>query len=233
MDEIKIKTWIMWAVILFAVGVLADYFFWHKVLGQRKFDAQTQGEVIAPATGSAAAPGTPGTPDNSFIETPAEQPPEGPSAKNNFLESLKKCAPEVAAQTIATPEALMEYLQKSVGAKQQDISVENFHLTLADGSKRRVHVIAADSSNGTEAKEIRYFKLDAEGLPERMATKPGDTLESLLAEGAVTRHEQRSQILLKDGSSVDLEMHDKTVYEFQYNNHGKVLSCRFSACQCP
>ena len=174
---------------------------------------------------------TPGV-DNSFIIDPATSEQTAPSTKDNFLESLRKCAPEVAAQTIATPEALMEYLKKSVGIKKDEISVENYHLTMKDGTPRRVHIIAADNTNGNEKKEVRYFKLDEEGYPERIATKPTDTVESLLAEGAVTRHEVRSDLELKDGSSVNLEMHDQKVFEFQFNNHGKVLSCRYSACHC-
>jgi len=232
MEPIKLRTWITWALILFALGLLADYFFLHLLFHEKN---NAKKEVItAPVTpGATVAPAH--TPDETFIadnENEAESEAESRS-KDNFLESLQKCAPEVAAQAIATPEALMEYLKKSVGVSKDEISLENYHLTLPDGSKRRVHVVIADNTNSPDKKEIRLFKLDAEGYPERLKLRGDETLESLLAMGTVTRHEAKSELLLKDGSTVSLEMHDKKVFEFQYNNHGKVLSCRFKDCQCP
>lgn len=233
MEPIKLRVWITWGIILFCLGVASDYYFWH-LLFQEKTGATQEAPAI-PADETAAAPpqasATPG--DNSFIAgtqgTVSE--PSG-EIKDNFLDSLKACAPEVAAQAIATPEALMEYLQKSIGIKTEEVSLENFHLTLPDGSKRRVHVVVSDNTNSTTKKEIRLFKLDAEGYPERLPLKGHETLQSLLAQGTQTRHEARSQLLLKDGSSVNLERHDQKVFEFQFSNHGKILSCRFKECLC-
>jgi hypothetical protein len=236
MKEIKLKTWILWAVVLFSLGLFADYFFWHLLLGQRHGELMEKAgvEISAPAIVDDEA--DPEVDDNStFItESKTEADPNGtPTAKENFLETLQACAPEVAAQAIATPEALIEYLQKSVGIAKETVSVENYHLTLADGSRRRVHVIAADNSNAPDKKEIRYYKLDQEGYPERLPLQKTDSLQSLLGQGTVTRHELRADLKLKDGSAVQLERHDQKVFEFQYNNHGRVLSCRMAHCQCP
>ncbi|KHD88312.1 MAG: hypothetical protein OM95_09185 [Bdellovibrio sp. ArHS] len=232
MKPITLKVWIIWALVLFALGVLADFYFLHILFHEKQNGNEPAVEAVLPPTSevSAAKSGV----DSSFLDRDAdERTSQEPAPRNNFLAALKSCAPEVAAQAIATPEALMEYLQKSVGVAHEDISVENYHLTLKDGTLRRIHVIASDNTNSPEKKEIRYFKLDAEGYPERLPLKGDETVESLLAQGTVTKHEVKSKLELKDGSTVNLEMHDQRAYEFQYNNHGKVLSCRFSTCQCP
>lgn len=232
MNEIKIRTWILWAVILFSAGVVADYFFWHLLLGQQKQESAGVSEVAGDKT---AAASTSTLIDDSFIENPevkkAKQDPT-PTEKDNFLESLQKCAPEVAAQTIATPEALIEYLEKSTGVQAEELALENYHLTLPDGSVRRVHQILADNTNSRSVKELRFFKLDAEGYPERIPLKGSETLESLLAQGRIDRHEVKKQLRLKDGSSVSLETHDQRIFEFQFNNLGKILSCRYKECLC-
>nr|WP_295905360.1 hypothetical protein [uncultured Bdellovibrio sp.] len=232
MKPIKLKTWIMWGLILFGLGLFTDYFFFH-ILFHAKNGATATPETGAVIASSPTENQNTKTPDNSFLgEATNTEADTTSSSKDNFLESLQLCAPEVAAQAIATPEALIEYLQKSVGVKEEEISLENYHLTMADGSKRRVHVITSDNTNSADKKEIRFFKLDEEGYPERLPLKGNETVASLLAQGKITKHEVKSQLVLKDGSSVALEKHDSKVFEFQYNNHGKTLSCRFKDCQC-
>lgn len=232
MKEIKLKTWIIWAVILFSVGLLADYFFWHLILGGRN-QASEVIENSIPTT----IPFSENAPQEepvSIINDPVvEEKIVAEAHRDNFLESLQKCAPEIAAQAIATPEALMAYLKKSIGIENEDIIIENYHITLKDGSLRRIHIVAADDSNSPSKKEIKLFKLDEEGYPERIATEPTETLESLLAQGSISRHEVRSVLTLKDNSSVNMELHDEKVFEFQFNNHGKILSCRYTSCYCP
>lgn len=237
MKEIKLRTWILWAVVLFSLGIVADYFFWHLLLGQKHEELlqKTEAEVSAPPSAPFAAKLDQEEKVSSFIReshTEAE-PTTGGATKDNFLESLQACAPEVAAQGIGTPEALIEYLAKSVGVQQESVTVENYHVTLADGSFRRIHVIATDKSNLPDKKEIRYYKLDQEGYPERLPLQKEDSLQTLLEQGTLTRHEAKSSLKLKDGSAVELEKHDQKVFEFQYNNHGRILSCRLSQCQCP
>lgn len=229
MKSIKLKTWIIWALILFSVGLVADYFFWHLLFHER-LNEKINAPIENPASTSTNKKGQ----DDSFIGE-SSNPTTSTENKevNNFLASLQKCAPEIAAQAIATPESLIEYLQKSIGVTKEEISLENYHLVLPDGSVRRVHIVTSDNTNSTTQKEIRFFKLDQEGYPERLPLSDKDTLESLLAMGKVTRHEIRSQLTLKDGTTANLEKHDNTVFEFQFNNHGKILSCRFKNCQCP
>ncbi|MEN0058987.1 MAG: hypothetical protein AAGB31_09140 [Bdellovibrio sp.] len=225
--EIKIKTWALWALILFSLGLATDYFFFHVL-----FHTQNPNSATTPAVAQAASP----TEDEDLsTDLAAEMDEEDAAAsdKDNFLASLKQCAPEVAAQTIATPEALLEYLKKSVGIQTEEVTLENYHLTLPNGELRRLQLLTADNTNSVEQRELRFFKVDEEGQPDPIALKKEETLESLLAMGTVTRHEVKAQWLLKDSSSISVEKHNERVFELQYNNHGKVLSCRFKDCICP
>lgn len=228
MNSIKFKTWLLWAAVLFILSLLADYYFLHILFHEKNNAASaTISEGAREANDEEEE-------DDSFLgEGNTSESEQSDSNVNSFLESLKGCAPEIAAQGIGTPEALVEYLQKSVGVANQDVFVENFHITLPDGSKRRVHVIMDDNTNSTQKKEIRFFKLDAEGYPDRLPLKNSDTLESLLALGTLTRHESKSLVTLKDDTFLEVEMHDNKVFEFQYNNQGRILSCRYTDCVCP
>lgn len=226
MEPIKLKTWIIWAAILFILGVFADYYFLHFLFHEKKSEMTT--------------------PQLEVVMDPAQKPNEVPVVANSrtseeneqnipdtFLENLKKCAPEIAAQAVGTPEALLLYLRQSIGVAKEEVHLENFHLTLPDGSERRLQVLVSDSTNTPDKKELRFFKLDKEGYPERLPLRESDTQESLLRLGKLTQHESKRTIHLKDKSSVAVEEHNNQVYEFQFNNHGRVLSCRLRACQCP
>lgn len=229
MNSIPLKNWIIAAVVLFLVGAAADYYFLHIL-----FHAK-HAEEHESFKNSDISPEPIPSPDDNFPGEKGDsaEAPKAATAKDNFLVSLKACAPEVAAQAVATPEALIEYLQKSVGIAKEEVSLENYHITTPDGSQRRIHIITSDDTNSKTKKELRFFKLDNEGYPERLPIRADTTLDSLLSLGTTTRHEIRSTFGLKDGGVLDLEKHDKVVFEFQYNNHGKVLSCRLTDCSCP
>ncbi|MDG0815864.1 hypothetical protein [Bdellovibrio svalbardensis] len=233
MGPIKFKTWITAVVVLFVLGVLADYYFLHLLFKEKQ--QQLNGSVPAAAVIRDSNSNT-GAYEEQVKPTPTtgdSAPESAAENKDTFLDSLKTCAPEIAAQAIATPEALIEYLRKSIGVKSEDISVENFHLLLKDGSKRRIHVVDSDNTNSKNKKELRLFSVDAEGYPEPVPLKGTETLDSLLAMGQVEGHEVKSQLLLKDGGTVTLETHNNNVFEFQYTHQNKILSCRLKDCQCP
>ncbi|WP_413560485.1 hypothetical protein [Bdellovibrio sp. HCB209] len=228
MKQITFKHWIIWAAVLFVLGIAADHYFLH-ILFPLKQDA-LYGAVTSdqPTPGAYAT----ATHTDTTLQGEAGTVPVVDTGKDTFNASLNACAPEIAAQAIGTPEALMEYLRKSLGVTSEDITVENYHLTLPDNSQRRIHVIAADNTNSKTAQTVKFYKLDAEGLPEEIPLKADDSIEKLLALGKITRNEKKMDLKLKDGSAVSLEMHDNKVYQFQFNNHGKVLSCLYKDCQC-
>lgn len=227
MEPIKIRTWIMWALILFVLGLFADLYFFHLLFKEKHAPGLNETAEVS----SEQTPGATKAVDASFISKDSNF-ENKENGTDNFLDSLKACAPEIAAQAIATPEALLEYLRKSVGIQNEVISLENYHITLPDGSKRRIHIVTSDQTNSADKTELRFFAVDKEGSPERLPLRGDETVESLLAQGTQTRHEVRSQVFLKDNTILNLETHDQKVYEFQYNNQNKILSCRFSECLC-
>jgi len=161
--------------------------------------------------------------------TPYTVEAEKPSSKDTFRASLQTCAPDIAAQGIGTPEALMEYLKKSVGVAKEEVDVQNYHITLPDNSERRIQVRLTDAGK----KELLFFKLDAQGYPEQLPINGDETLESLLSQGHLVRKEVKANWSLKDKTHVTLQTHDDRIFEFQYMGHQKVLSCRYTDCQCP
>lgn len=236
MKVISTRTWLTSALLLLALGLAADYFFLHYLFTIQSADSSAEIVDLQEPQSTTAT--------TSSRKTPAQEPLSSETKKNsdssptqaeinNFRDSLDRCAPEISAQGIGTPEALIEYLTKTVGTKRYDNVIENYHLTLPDGSERRVQVVVDDNTNSTTKKELRFFKLDQEGYPERLNLRKTDTLESLLALGNLKRQEIKSEVQLKDGTSLTFETHNNKVYEFQFNNLGKMLSCRNSSCHCP
>ena len=244
MGPIKLKTWLVWAIVLFVLGISADYYFLH-ILFKEKQD-QLNGALPASMTVSDSSENTAGPEETDVAddeEAMKENPPvigdsvDGESDTNptndNFLASLKKCAPDIAAQAVSTPEALVAHLRQTVGVKNENVTLENFHLLWKDGSQRRLQVLNSDDSNNPNKKELRLFKLDGEGYPEPLPLKGHETLPALLSMGQVQSHEVKSQVVLKNKGQLELEMHDNQVFEFQYHEpSGKTLSCRLKDCQC-
>lgn len=233
MRPIKLKNWIISILFLIGLGLIADYYFLHVLFHQKNQSAQevedgaAELEGIIPAW-NAPAPGVlPKTEDNGSDE---EQEPD--SAEDNFLENLQKCSPEAAAKNVISPDDFVTYLKEVVGIEKQETDIENYHLRLTDGSVRRVHVTVSDSSNDGNRKEIRLFKLDDEGYPERLPLKKNQTLAALLDQGEVFRKELRGRWELRDGTHLAVEMHNDSVFEFQYKGDGKILSCRLKKCLC-
>jgi hypothetical protein len=160
-------------------------------------------------------------------------PPTQPTSEvDNFIESLALCSPQLSEKNITTPENLIQALRKSDSFKSEDIAIENFHLILKDGTERRVHVVTTDNTNSNHKKEIHLYRLDDEGYPVSLALSQNETLDSLLTMGEMKKHEMTSELKFKDGQSLNLEMHDQQVYEFQLMNGGKILSCHNRACRC-
>lgn len=238
MKSTKPKTGIIGALILLGMGVLGGFYLFHGPSKEKSDIRKTESTQSVPLKGAPAKSTddeanlneVSGANTNTSDKSATTKIPE--LDKDTFLISLKNCSPEISAQTVTNPEALLEYLKKNVGIEKEETSVENFHLRLPDGSTRRIHIIGADNTNSAHNKELRFFKLDAEGYPERIPLKGHETLQSLLSLGTLTKHEVKVLFILKDGTSINAEMHDQNVYEFQYNNHGKVFSCRYKECLC-
>lgn len=127
MKSVTLKIWIIWTVVLFAVGLLADYYFLHLLFQEKH---QTFKETVLEPEQEVA------TDQEVFTEVPATAHEEPLNQEDNFLPMLQKCAPEIAAQTISTPEALVEYLRKSIGIRTESVLQDReLKLTLKDGTE--------------------------------------------------------------------------------------------------
>lgn len=126
MKSVTLKIWIIWTVVLFAVGLLADYYFLHLLFQEKH---QTFKETVLEPQQEAE--------QNPMVEASASARQDVPEAsQDNFLPMLQRCAPEIAAQTISTPEALIEYLRKSVGIRtESQLQDSELQLVLKDGTE--------------------------------------------------------------------------------------------------
>lgn len=229
MNPKHFKTWFISAVVLFSLVMAADYLFLHVLFKGSELEIQESGNDVYFANKDKPSEKLEQI-DESFISEPGNN-PTSEKSENNFLEALKQCAPDIAAQTVSTPEALVAYLSKSVGAGREIITVENYHLKMTDGAVHRIHVLdIGDTEHNT--KEIRYFSLDEEGLPVREYNQEHLGLEKLLQRGTLLRHEQKSELELKDGGKLSLEKHDNKVVELRYFFKGSSLVCAETQCLC-
>lgn len=248
MNHISWQRWAATFAILLVLSFLADYFFLHLLFDPSKRALHRNGDGSAIAgeattsegqkAESGSAPSAAGVSANEAT-TGAGAPPAG---QDNFLQTLQQCHDEVSSQGITTPEALMNYLDRSIGKESESIEIENYIFTLPDGSERRIHLAQADNTNSKDKRELRFFGVDAEGYPQRIELTPEqksmpleDLKKSLLAQGELREHQVKSSVNLRDGSFLSVETHNKNVYEFQWrgnNPEDHTLSCRNRSCLC-
>lgn len=126
MKSVTLRIWIIWTIVLFSVGLLADYYFLHLLFQEKH---QTFKETVLEPTQEEVS-------DKDPVEPPTGSTTSEQLQTDNFLPQLQECAPEIAAQTISTPEALIEYLRKSIGVRTENQLKDNeLHLTLKDGTE--------------------------------------------------------------------------------------------------
>lgn len=236
MDQDKKIRWGLIIVVFFFVGLAVDYFFLH-ILFQVKLKEHQRLEQTLPPVEKPSSQQPQASP--SSPTTIAAQDPQAQAASlAQFQEKAAQCmGPELGKS--GSPDELMSALEKINPVVKSQFQLENTHIQLPDGSQRRMHLIVADNTNHKNALELRYFKLDAEGLPERIELSPEQTfnpkpafLESLKKQGTVIFHQTKDTKTLKDGASLVLTKVNEKVYEFQIFNHGKTFSCREFNCVC-
>lgn len=228
--------WGLVIVSLFFIGLAVDYFFLH-ILFQEKLKLQQKQEELLPPSEEPSSQRQQPAPSSPAAVT--YQDPQVPATSAaQFQEKAEKClGPQLGKNP--TPDELIQDLEKTNPVVKNQFQLENTHIQLPDGSQRRMHLIVADDTNHKNARELRYFKVDDEGLPERIALPPEQTynpkpefLESLKKQGTVIFHQTKDTKTLRDGTSMVLTMVNEKVYEFQIFNHGKTFSCRETNCVC-
>lgn len=224
--------------IVLVIALAVDYYVLHilfpikqKALIERSLNEMTAAEksVFQPAEQKQAPPERSDiTPDiaQSLFEA-------------SFRKALGNCAPEIAAQGIGSPKGLLEYLKTAVGIEIDQVQIENYNFILKDGSERRIHLIPADESNSSSSKEMRYYKLDAEGLPERIflpkeeALNPSPAvIEKLMKDSTLKLHQIKSSIKYKDQTQVAVDFVNDGVQSLQFFGPQKTLNCDTQECVC-
>ncbi len=117
MEKISWQRWVTVCVVLVLLGLAADYYFLHILFDQKR-KALIEETVAA---------------NNASTATETENAaPAVALGKDNFLESLKTCRPDISSQGITTPEALLTYLEKSVGTESGSLGGNSFAQQGAD-----------------------------------------------------------------------------------------------------
>lgn len=242
MKPISLKSWIVASIALIVLGLMADYYFLHILFNEKVQAMKEQGFLPAdgnPATQEnvvkAIIEGR--APDVTNLTKLGKDSPQGP---DNFLATLQQCLPEISSQGIATPEALMEYFKKSIGTEKEIKNIRNYHIRLPDGSIERVHLAASEESDGEATmyliKEHSNGKLEEmpmiNELPANDTTAEQSALETELKKGELIQEESRERWVLKDGSHLAVEIHNKKIFDFKYEGHGRFFNCHWNNCTC-
>lgn len=153
-------------------------------------------------------------------------------APEQFESSLRSCAPERQASTL---ESLLTSLESETPAGKQT-QWRNYVLTWGDGSERRVMVTPKENANTRFAWDIKFFSVDAEGLPvpEELPANvegPGD-LARLLSMGEVRGGAEAYQIALNSAESLLIERRDGRITDFQWRRGDKSMLCSVERCTC-
>lgn len=159
--------------------------------------------------------------------------------QKDFQAKISECFENPHLTSAETPEIFLKNLIAENPVEDSQFEMENTHVQLPDGSLRRIHLIPSDSSNNAKTLELRYFKLDGEGLPERIPLSRQQTInpshefiQSLKNQGKVVFHQLKQHQLLQDGTQVALNQVDDKIFEMQIFGAGKTFSCRAMKCQC-
>lgn len=231
--------WIVSICAVVLLGLVVDYYFLHVLFREKQLESFTR-EFELMGFSEPEAEGAPLS-DNSEGDDPLESLAQETSAAEQarLLEVLRECAPEVVAQGITTQEGLITYIEKSVGILEKQVDIENYNIVLPDNTERRLHLIPLENSNSTSGRELRYFKLDDEGYPIRIPLRPEEsmnpseqTIKTLVSQGQIKLHQLKSHWNLKDGTQLQLEVHNDEVFEVQWVGREKTLSCRLQDCVC-
>lgn len=116
MEKITWQRWVTVCVVLVLLGLAADYYYLHFLFNQKQKNLI---EETAPAESQESQADS-----ASQTEMPTASAPV--LGQNNFLDSLKACRPDISAQGVTTPEALLTYLEKSIGVESSELGGNTF-----------------------------------------------------------------------------------------------------------
>jgi hypothetical protein len=224
-----------WTVLILLVLVVWFFF----VHGLAKSPASTpQEEESSP---SAPVPFHSSPPELADAKTDA---PQRIAAAINpklmdFQKKIHDCLPDLTWVNIETADQLLKSEIAGNPVQKLEFEMENTHIELPDGSLRRIQLIPSEKVQSSKNSELRYFKLDSEGLPERIPLSEKETyrpskeiIEALKSQGRVVFHQIKQHQWLKDGTQIEINEVDGRVFEIQIAKPDKTLSCRDIQCVC-
>lgn len=237
--------------IIVALGLIVDYFFLHLLFQKKEaaLRAQTlesltaiEREVLAlkPFTAQQQkfAEANNLTSSSDLTSTPSTQ--EKNLDSNEFLtpQLVMKCLQEKTPSTLDSLDALHSWLNQKYPPLEEQVDIENYNFTLSDGSERRLHLIPLDNTQGT-GRELRFYKVDSEGYPERIALSSKESLNpssnlinQFLSQGQVTLHQLKKRYVLPEGGSLSLDIRNNKIHELQWRTSRASLLCLGMQCRC-
>lgn len=181
---------------------------------------------------------------NHAVNTSLEEHPPGNGSKlekmaakaqDNSDGDFKTTSQACLGSTWSSYETFPDELKRTYKIQSQVTDIENFHLKLPNGEERRIHVV----SDGRNQKTVRFFGLDAEGLPtpiplsaELRSQSMDKVVENLKSQGQIFFHQSKERWLLGNGSTLVVTFENGKAYEFQLFGSDKTLSCLKNSCQC-
>lgn len=224
-------------VVVGGLVLLADYLFIHllfplkKAAMMQELNAKVESALNPNQTAAgASAPGEPAlNPTESVNANSGAALPA-----NSFKQELEKCLPGAKDEN---PTALAKRYASQL--KTSELVVENFHLALPNGEERRLMLIPSDRDNAKNRPEVRWFKVDQEGLPVPLTLKDEDAfdpkpafIESLKKQGRVIFEQRKEANTYADGTHALVEWVDGSVRELQLRLPTQSLNCSNLDCRC-
>ncbi|MFP5518727.1 MAG: hypothetical protein ACLGGX_02395 [Bdellovibrionia bacterium] len=232
--------WFVRVLSLMLIGLAVDYFFLHLLFEKKEARLREQtAQELTTSEKEILAQGTPLHSANNLQLQEAETNSELNTRVDGFSAQIKLClgedSPFASAQN---SDELIQKLTLNDMVTSEIVDIENYNFLLKDGSERRLHIIPKDESNST-AREIRYYKLDDEGYPERLTLPFGmddsfsaEKITKLLEGVDLKLHQLKKSYSLEDGSSLQVDIRNKAIYELLLQTPDKNFSCRQDQCQC-
>ena len=150
---------------------------------------------------------------------------------------FKKCFPDYQSSKINTTKDIVDYFEKQFLVEKKSIDIENFHFKLKSGEERRVHLTLSNRPNIN--REMKIFKVDADGLPEKIPgteneiKNPTPTqIQKSISMGNVYFHQIKEVIIYKNGARSFIDWINDEPHEFQFLNPTHTFSCSTDSCHC-
>lgn len=131
-----------------------------------------------------------------------------------------------------TYESLMGLISLELGTPELTDRWSIWRLKNNQGEERRIRLISADT-NGAPEQELSYYKLDNEGIPERIEiagkrkimNPSNEDIHQLLASGEIFYSEYAKSGLFTNGETLNFVEINGLLTEFEIQHDNKIFIC--------